>query len=578
MIPEEKVDEVRHATDLVDLISRYIPLRRSGSGFKAACPFHEEKTPSFHVWPETQTWKCFGCGKGGSAFHFLMERERMTFPEAVRALARDVAIEIEPASPEEQRGRADREKLYEILEWTCRFFESRLRAPEGRAAVEYCRSRGIEGATAKRFRIGFAPPGWRNLADAAGRKNIPESLLSLAGLLREGNREPYDWFRDRLMFPIGDVQGRVIGFGGRALDDSEPKYLNSPDTPLFKKGRTLYALDVARDEVLKERRIGLVEGYTDVLMAHQHGVDWIVAALGTGLTREHAVLVKRYADRVDLIYDADTAGVRAAERALDVFLEFEADVRVTELPGGQDPCDFLLSKGREEFLGSVEEGREVFEFLVSRAGDKHDLETLTGRIAAVDDVLASVARTQNEVKRDLLLMRVAERFQVPEASVRERLKVFAGRREGFETGPGFAPPEWEEAPAERLVVEAVVFRPALAERLREAWPPDRFRHPLYREIARRAIELFGGNGPVDPSMLVARLEDASAAETLAGILEEGKDKKDFEKQFTDCVERLRRDARLSETRAAIERAKSRGDEEERRELERELFRLRGRRR
>jgi DNA primase len=576
LIPEEKVDEVRNAADLVDLISRYIPLRRSGGGFKAVCPFHEEKTPSFHVWPETQTWKCFGCGRGGSAFHFLMERERMTFPEAVRALANEAGIEVAPASPEEKRGEEERQKLYEILDWACRFFQTRLRAPEGRRAVEYCKRRGISGEVAKRFRLGFAPPGWQNLADAARRKGHPQRLLSLAGLLREGDREPYDWFRDRLIFPIGDVRGRVVAFGGRALDDSEPKYLNSPDTPVFKKGRMLYALDVARDEVLSSRRIGLVEGYTDVLMAHQLGVGWLVAALGTGLTRDHATLVRRYADRVDLIYDADTAGARAAERALDVFLEFEADVRVTELPGGQDPCDFLVSNGSEAFLTCVDAGKEVFEFLVDRAGTKHDQQTITGRIAAVDDVLASVARTKNEVKRDLLLMRLAERFGVSEASVRDRLKVFDGRREGFETGPQFAPPPQAESPAERLVVQAVMYRPELAERLGEVWPPERFRHPVYGELARRAIVLYGEDGPFDPSVLVGRLEDAEAAEVLTGILDEGKEKKEFEKQFMDCVERLRREARIAETKAAIQRARSEGNEEERRKLERELFRMKGR--
>ena len=445
-------------------------------------------------------------------------------------------------------------------------------------ASVYCRARRIEGATAKRFRIGYAPPGWQNLADAARRKGIPGELLDRAGLLRQGDREPYDWFRDRLMFPIGDVQGRVIGFGGRALDDSEPKYLNSPDTALFKKGRTLYALDLARDTVLSGRRIGLVEGYTDVLMAHQMGIGWLVAALGTGLTKDHAILVKRYADRVDLIYDADTAGRRAAERSLDVFLEFEADVRVTELDGDLDPCDFLLDRGPEAFLQAVDGGKEVFEFLVSRAGTRYDLSTLTGRIGAVDDVLASVARTRNEVKRDLLIMRLAERFGVGEASVRDRLKVFDRRRDGFETGPAFAPGVLEESPVERLVVEAVVFRPELARRLREDWPPDRFRHPVYGEIARRAVELAEGDGGSDPSALVARLEDPTAAETLAGILEEGKRKKEFEKQFSDCVERLRHDARVAETRAAIEEARSRGDEEETRNLERELFRMRGQRR
>ncbi len=574
LIPEEKIDEVRDATDIVDLISRYIPLTRSGGTFKANCPFHQEKTPSFHVWPDTGTWKCFGCGKGGNAFHFLMEKERLEFPEAVRVLAREAGIVIEEEQGD-RRKEGERESLYRTMEWACRFFQARLRGPEGQKAVEYCKSRGILGETAKDFRIGFAPPGWRNLLNAAQGAGVAVDLLERCGLCRPGEREPYDWFRDRLIFPIQDIRGRVIAFGARAFGDDEPKYLNSPDTALFKKGKTLYALNLAREEVLKERRIGIAEGYTDVLMAHQYGIKWLVAGLGTGLTSEHAALARRYADRVDLIYDADTAGKRAAERALDAFLEVDADVRVVQLPGGQDPCDFLTNFGKESFIQRIEEGREVFDFLVDRTGVRHDLGTLNGRIEAVDDILASVARTQNEIKRDILLMRVTEAFKVTESAVRERLRIFSGRRRGaVEIGPTGVRDEIEDAPEERFLIEAVVLGDGLAERLAVEWPPERFRNRIYRTIAAEAVSLVQDGRTLDPGAVAGRLREPEVGQTLATILSAAKGKANFERQYEDCLGRLRWSARLEEVREALAVARESRSESEIRQLERELFRLR----
>lgn len=580
LIPDEKLEEVRQATDIVDLVSRYVPLKRAGSSYKANCPFHQEKTPSFHVFPETQTWKCFGCGKGGNAFHFLMERDRLTFPEAVRSLARDAGIEIGRIRGDETGGGESRERLYRVLEWACRFFETCLRSDAGKKAVDYCRRRELAGETALRFRLGYAPEGWQNLIRAAERKRIDLDLLERAGLVRrkEGGGA-YDYFRDRLVFPIFDVRDRVIAFGARALDDSEPKYLNSPDTALFKKGRTLYALNRARGSALRERRLALVEGYTDVIMAHQHGVEWVVAGLGTGLTREHAALAKRFAERIDLVYDADTAGRRAAERALDVFLETEADVRVVTLPDGLDPCDFLLERGNDAFLASVESGQEVFEFLLDRAREKHDVSTLSGRTAAVDDVLGSVAKVSNDVTRDMLIRRTAEKFGVSEVSVRGRLRLFSGKGDVLETGPAAAPSEAEgaaEDPRERLAIEAVLCRPDLASRLAEVWPPERFRHPVYREIAQAVVGMTGGNGGFDPAALAGRLQSPAAAARVAEVFAAGTGKKDLERQFEDCVERLRTADLLVETERAFADARQRGDDEECRRLERELFRLRSR--
>jgi len=575
LIPEDKVDAILQATDLIDLISRYLPLTRSGSTFKACCPFHEEKTPSFHVWPETQTWRCFGCGRGGSAFQFLMERERLTFPEAVTTLARDAGIELGVSESGGGDGRV--QQVRDLTEWACRFYESRLRSPDGRKAVDYCRSRGITGETAKTFRLGYAPDGWRGLFDAARRKGHSPALLELAGLVRpprNESQEPYDWFRDRLMFPIQDVWGRVIGFGGRALDDSEPKYLNSPDTPVFKKGTTLYALNLARDEAMREKRLGLVEGYTDVLMAHQHGVRFIVAALGTGLTREHAGLARRYAKRIDLIYDADAAGARASERSLDVFLGEAVDVRVVELPAGLDPCDFIVERGVEAFRDALENGKRVWEFLIDRAGTRHDLTSVNGRVAAVDEILAVVARIEDEFVQGDLVRELSGRFHVEEKTVRARLAAFSGRREMVETGPDYEAVDLSYAREEAEILEAVLGAPALAAEMAAEWPPEKFVHPQYRAIAEVLAALVRDGRPIDEGAVAARVQDPAASALATAVGAKGRAKKNLEEQFSGCIANLKNREALDDAETALQGAVASEDREEEARLRREVFRLR----
>jgi DNA primase len=572
-IPPSKIDEVRAATDIVDVISRYIPLKHSGANYVAVCPFHPDKSPSLTVWPGTQTFRCFGCGKGGTVFHFLVERERMSFPEAVRSLAREAGIDlgIDGGKPEDREGR---EGLYRLLEWACRFFEAHLRSPEGAKAVQYLKNRRITGESAKLFRLGSSPNAWGALREAAHRAGFSDDPLSRAGLIRSGDREPYDWFRDRLMFPIQDVRGRVVAFGGRTFGDDEPKYLNSPDTELFKKGGMLYALHLARDEAVRLHRLGIVEGYTDAIMAHQHGVKWIVAGLGTGFTKDHAVLVRRYADRVDLVYDGDAAGVKAAERAVEAFLDAEADVRVVSLPDELDPCEFLVERGPERFSEMLGEGTEVFDYLLSRAVARNDLSTTHGRTAAVDHVLSAVAKVANPVKRDILLHRTAEKLSVSEAAVRSRLKAVTPRGGMLRTGPEPSPAAPEEDPlAERLLLQAVLYDPPLAGRLAEEWPPERFRGAGTRALAGAAVAIAGERKDWSATDLAARLPEPALADLLMALVAEGEGKVDFGKQFADCLEALTREVRVREAKERIRAAIEGGNDEERREWERELFRL-----
>ncbi len=433
-IPDDIIESVRQAVDITDLVGRYVGLKRSGRSFKGCCPFHDEKTPSFHVWPETSTWRCFGCGKGGNIFGFLMEREGLAFPEAIRQLAKDVGIEIEAQSPQ-ARARADHlQRLRDLHEWACAHFEAALRGPRGEPARAYFTRRSITSETAGSFRLGYAPPGWDNLLRAAAESEWSEDELVEGGLVirreEEGGRKKlYDRFRDRVVFPIADAQGRVIAFGARTLGDDEPKYLNSSDTPIYTKGQHLYALHHAKQGMMKTGEGAVMEGYTDVIMAHQAGWPVAVAGLGTALTHEQAQKLSRYVKKLWLVYDGDKAGRRAAEKAIPEFLPEDLETRVALLAPGKDPADLVVEGGIEALKDALAEAPDAFEHLVATSAAQYDATTVPGKAAATEAVLESLVAVRDPIRRALYVRRTSDAFGVPEAVVVERLADLVRRRE-----------------------------------------------------------------------------------------------------------------------------------------------------
>jgi len=346
----ETITAVEQASDIVSLILEYIPLKRAGKDFKALCPFHNEKTPSFYVSPSKQIYKCFGCGEGGNCFGWVMAMEKVSFVEAVEILAERAGVKIEKSRGGGETSGVDKERLLGACEWAAAEYEKYLwDDPRGAPAREYLAGRGLDEEVARKFRLGLAPSARDTLVRALGRRSrSAEEIMERAGLVgRGGGGELYDRFRGRLMFPICDARGRVIAFGGRTLGEDGPKYLNSPETPLFNKGISLYGVHLAKQAALKSREIFVMEGYTDVLAAFQNGVENAVATLGTALTAGHARFLRRYADAVYLVYDADFAGEKASDRGRDIFLEEEVDAHILSLPEGFDPCDYLLERGGE---------------------------------------------------------------------------------------------------------------------------------------------------------------------------------------------------------------------------------------
>ncbi len=441
-IPEDVLESIRQAVDIVDVVGRYVSLKRAGKTHKGRCPFHDEKTPSFYVWRETSTWKCFGCGESGNVFSFVERHERIPFPEAVRRLAREAGIQVEPESPEAAAAAARAQRLRDVNEWACRTFQAELRGPRGAAARAYLKRRGIEGATALTFRLGYAPRGWDNLLRAAESGGFGIDDLVDAGLAvrREADDEGHDgaaraaetrvWdrFRDRVIFPICDGQGRVIAFGARTLGNDEPKYLNSPETELFKKGRHLYALHLARDAMRKTGEGAVMEGYTDVIMAHQAGWPVAVAGLGTALTHDQAQLLSTHVKRLWLVYDGDDAGRRAAERAIPEFLPQRIETRVALLPPGKDPADLVAEGGSAALRAAIEPGREAFEHLVDGCRARHDVASVPGLAAATEDVLAALVGVRDDIRRALYVRHTADAFGVPAEVLDARLRELAARQ------------------------------------------------------------------------------------------------------------------------------------------------------
>lgn len=531
------IEEVQRANDIIEVISSYIPLKRSGKDFKACCPFHREKTPSFFVSPGKQIFKCFGCGKGGSVFQFVMARENVTFPEAVRLLAERAGIRIaESADESRDSGEPDRSRIFKTVAWATQVFERFLKqSPVGR---EYFESRGFTADTVSRFRLGLALDSWDALLQAARKRGIEERLLLAAGLVvqRSDGTGCYDRFRNRVMFPIFDTLNRPIAFGGRALGDDPAKYLNSPDTAVFDKSRNLYGLQVARDGIQSRRQAVVVEGYTDAIMARQVGLENVVATLGTSLTRDHVRLLRRYADEVVLVFDGDLAGQSAADRAVQIFLEEELAVKIVTLPEGLDPCDFLGRGRADEFLKLVAAAPDALEFkwsLVRRQFGEAD--SVRGRRRAIEAILEAIAaqpvwtERTDSLKRDLLLARMAEVLGIEEQGLRERLTRLirqARSRPEYEERPEpAAEPDVERADdlrsrAERLVLQVLLASPARIPVIRERLRPADVQTDRHRRLYETLLECEAELASEGVKALWSRLNDESVAALAADLAAE----------------------------------------------------------
>jgi DNA primase len=469
--PGSFTDRVKQQADIVRVVGEYVRLKKSGLNFTGLCPFHSEKTPSFSVSATKQFYYCFGCGAGGDVFKFVMEMEKTTFPESVRAVAEKCGIAIPRAkerTPEERQQNQQRTSLVELHREAAAFFVQQLNAtPEGRAAKGYLLDRGLDSEAMARFGIGFAPSGGEALLRAFKQK-YPEKALEASGLFsRDQNGRLFDRFRRRVMFPIANDSGKIVAFGGRALGDDLPKYLNSPETPIYTKSNILYHLDRAK-EALRQRDFAvLVEGYMDAIAVARAGISNVVASCGTSLTEPQVKLLSRFTRRIIVNYDPDTAGQAATERSLAILLEQGAEVNVLALPGGKDPDSFIRSEGAAAYTKLLSEAPPYVDYLISRAR-KMDMSTGEGKLRAVNFLMPYVQRIPDRILRSEWATRIAQQLRIEEPVLRESMRKAASERRGEVK----ARPELVGRvgkPAERrlvqMLIEAEEFRAQLAQEI-----------------------------------------------------------------------------------------------------------------
>jgi DNA primase len=433
-IPEDKVLEIKHAADIVEIVSESVLLKKAGKNYVGLCPFHSEKTPSFTVSPQKQIFYCFGCAAGGNIFSFIMKRDGISFPEAARILSKQYGINIpvKTMSKEQEMLRSEREKLFEVNRQAMVFFcNYLLSGPSGKQAMQYLNKRGISQETIKIFRIGYAPEGWNNINNFFQKKKIPFDIVEKAGLIvkREKKDGFYDRFRNRIIFPIFNVNMHVIGFGGRVLSDDLPKYLNSPETPIYNKSSSLYGLHRARQKCRETETVYIVEGYFDLLALHQNGIQNSVATLGTSITTDHVHILRNIIGKdghVVLVFDSDDAGMKAALRSLGIFMNAEVDAKIMLLPSGHDPDSYLFEFGYKSFFDIGKSAKSLISFLIDTLIDKYGL-TVEGKIRVISEMRETLSSIDDGVARSLYIKELSERVGIQENAVLEKVRELSFR-------------------------------------------------------------------------------------------------------------------------------------------------------
>ncbi|MBU0969627.1 MAG: DNA primase [Proteobacteria bacterium] len=426
IIPEEKISEILNTSDIVDIISESVILKKSGRNFFGLCPFHSEKTPSFSVNADKQIFHCFGCSAGGNALSFMMKYHGISFPEAARMLARkyNVTIETQSIDPVQRKQIQVKESLFRLNKRVMMLYAGILsNRSMGRPAMDYLEKRGMTADTIETFHLGFSPDQWDTGVNFLKKERVSHQIAVNSGLIlprKQGNGH-YDRFRNRLIFPIFDINMQVAGFGGRVMDDSMPKYMNSPETPVYSKGRILYGLHAAKQHCRREGIVYIVEGYFDFLSLYQNGIQNTVASLGTALTQEHIRILKGYAAKMILVFDSDDAGVNAAKRSIQLFIKEGVETRILVLPDKNDPDSFVMQHGQEAFLVLASKAKTIMQFLLGLAMDTHGL-SVEGRIKILDEMKDHLVLIQDAALRSLYVRELAETLNIDESAVLEKVR------------------------------------------------------------------------------------------------------------------------------------------------------------
>jgi DNA primase len=583
LISEEVINQIRDRIDIVDLVGQHVSLTRAGQNLKGLCPFHQEKSPSFTVSPSRQIFHCFGCGAGGNVFTFLTRITGATFPETVRDLGRKVGIEVQEPTADSGSQAQQSNRTEHMNQIAARWFHENLRDDRvGAEARAYLAGRGIQQGTIDRFGIGAAPAEWDGLLKALAKQGFTSQDLASAGLViaRDSGTGYYDRFRGRVMFTITDLRKRVVGFGGRVLGDGTPKYLNSPDTPLFKKGQTLFALDVAREAIARTKTVIVVEGYFDAIALHQAGLTHTVATLGTALTPEHVQVLRRFASKVVLLFDPDAAGVRAALRGLDLFVNSGLGVKVVTLPTGDDPDTYVRKEGPEAFTRLEQQAPSLLDFALEHSVKTAEGSTIEGRIRSVDEILKILQKSEHPIEREERIRLVAERFGINQQRLIDRYPELKDKSRSAPAALRAVPPPVppsKAAPEERDLVYLLLhgqLSPSEVRKLR----PDGFSVPACRRIVERALANLEQDGRVGLRRVLDSVVDDPECGSLATELsmreEHFDDPRAHIQGCLNTIDRKRAEADLRDLIGQLKAAEREGRVEDARALNEQVNELR----
>jgi len=586
-IPQEVIEEVRRRSDIVEVISEYLPLKGSGGNYKALCPFHSEKTPSFTVTRQKQIFHCFGCGVGGNVFHFIMKYEHLSFPEAVASLAHRFGVSLPKGRLRAAMSEAEthKDQLYRLNEMAAEYYhKTLLSTAQGEKARAYLKQRGVNARSVELFKLGYAPASWDGLVRYGAERGFSPQVLVEVGLVKAREQGPgfYDRFRDRLMFPIANAMGRVVALGGRLLENlpDAPKYLNSPETTIYKKGQLLYGLHLTKHAIRRAGQVLIVEGYLDLISVFQAGIENVVATLGTALTRSHVQVLKAYANEAVLVFDGDNAGRSAALRGKEYFLQehrryflpgahlsslkgaLEGDLhaKVVLLPAGHDPDTLVQREGRDGLLKRVRQAQPFMEFVFDAEAEGHDLGSVQGKLAYVRKLLPLVTTMTNQVERTEYLSELVKRTGIAPAALADELhRLKQGAKPAANDGvayyfPGLGP--------ERLLVQLLLTHRSWIPYARLQVPADFLQEPLLRAILQALYRLASERGDFDIATLLEALADERCRDLVARLVLESVGDEAVQQQIDDCLVALQRrqiEAQLKRLKEDMHEAEGRGD-------------------
>ena len=558
---EDILDEIRNRIDIVALISEYVPLKKSGKGYKGLCPFHQEKTPSFMVDEQKQIFHCFGCGEGGNIYTFIMKIEKLNFPEAVKLLANKAGVQLPVYEKQNNKSIQEKELIFRLNGITADYYQKNLFSPQGKRALNYLLKRNFSEEIIKKFYLGYALPGFEHLVHFLTSKKIGQTDLFKAGLAFRSSKTggALDYFRERIIFPIFNLQGKIIAFGGRVLDEKLPKYLNSPETPVYYKAKNLYGLFQAKQSIRQKNQVIIMEGYTDVLIAHQFGFDNAVASLGTALTGQQISLLKRFADEILIAFDSDSAGKSATLRSLGLVKKAGLAVKIVYLPPDSDPADIILQKGEPFFANLIKDALPLFDYKLKILLQQYNPASSQGKVNIVKELFSDLADIGSDIELHSEVKKIAERLHLTEDSILIDLNQYKKGNKQLSNILTNIPVESTHVNAEKILIGNMLQKRDVIERIISDLKVEDFTVPEHREIYSTIINLFNKGEKISLQKVMDEIAEPKITNLIPRIMI-----RDVVSLDSGTIERSINAIKIYKLQLELEKIKNKINEEEKR--------------